>query len=229
MDRALFYSCGEMPQPGDGEMPKINQQGTQQGEMLEDEKTVRTTGNLLEAIHAQKDFEAQEEEKRKASLPPVFEDWIAKQPEEIQKMYEAHTSGLKGALKTERESAKNHQKRLAEITKLLGSDPEKAKQEMDKLAEENKASQARIEFLEDAMKPEIECLNPAAAWLVAQGKGLFRSNGVPDWKSIREEAPELFGKRTVRTHGGDGTGEEAPKKWNINDAMREKMKEARGG
>ena len=200
-------------------MPKTNQQGTQQETPPEGEDQEMKKGAQQGAG----------EGAVAGGTPADFDTFMKTQPEEIQKLYGDHTAGLKKALSSEREQGKNYQKRLEGITKLLGSDPEKAKQEMDKLAEENKASQARIEFLEDAMKPEIECLNPAAAWLVAQGKGLFRSNGTPDWKSIREEAPELFGKRTVRTHGGDGTGEEAPKKWNINDAMREKMKEARGG
>ena len=48
----------------------------------------------------------------------TWEAWLEKQPEEVRKMYETHTSGLKTALNSEREKAKTAtaaQKRLQEL------------------------------------------------------------------------------------------------------------------
>jgi hypothetical protein len=171
---------------------------------------------------------ATEQGKGASEMLVDFETFLATQPEQVRKLYDTHVSGLKTALTSEREQGKTLQTRLSDIKKLFGSDPEKAKQEFDKLSEDYKVAQSRIEFLEEAVKPEVECLNPAAAWLVATGKGLFNSKGVPDWKAIREEAPQLFGKPTVRSHGGNGMGDDrTPRPFNMNDAVRENIQRKR--
>ena len=154
--------------------------------------------------------------------PATYEQWFDKQDPETKELVGKSMAQMIAKNKAISEEREKMQGSLEGIKKLFGSDPEKAKQEMDKLSDDYKAAQQRIEFLEDATREEIQCLNPAAAWLVAKGKNLFNSKGAPDWKAVREEAPELFGKRTVRTHGGDGTGETPPKKMTINDAIRDR-------
>jgi hypothetical protein len=161
--------------------------------------------------------------------PATYEQWFDKQDPETKELVGKSMAQMIAKNKAISEEREKMQGSLEGIKKLFGSDPEKAKQEMDKLSDDYKAAQQRIEFLEDATREEIQCLNPAAAWLVAKGKNLFNSKGAPDWKAVREEAPELFGKRTVRTHGGDGTGETPPKKMTINDAIRDRLREKRGG
>jgi hypothetical protein len=149
-----------------------------------------------------------------------FADFLATQPPEIQELYKQDVRGLKGAYKAQMDEREALQDRLKSITKLIGSDPEKAKQEMDKLAEENKANRLQIEFLEDASKPEVECLNPKAAWIIARDQKLFRANGTTDWKALREAAPEIFGKVKVVTNAGDGTNGKPQGKPNMNDSLR---------
>jgi hypothetical protein len=163
------------------------------------------------------------------ATPPTYDDWIAKQDPATKDLVTKRMEKLDATNKAIRKERDDMQGRFEGVKKLFGSDPEKAKQEMDKLSDDYKAAQQRIEFLEDATREEIQCLNPAAAWLVAKGKNLFNSKGAPDWKAVREEAPELFGKRTVRTHGGDGTGDTTPKTATINDAIRDRIREKRGG
>lgn len=156
----------------------------------------------------------------KKTVPANFSEFLATQPVEIKELYEQDVHGLKGAYKSQQEEAKKLDERLKGITKLLGTDPEKAKSEMDKLSTDLQEANRKIEFLQDAGKPEIECLDTNLAWLLATSKGLFRANGSPDWPAIRKEAPRLFGKPVVEINAGAGTGNGAGGKANMDDWIR---------
>lgn len=84
----------------------------------------------------------------------AWEAWLAKQTEDVRKMYEEHTSGLKSALKSERDKAKaatDQAKRLAEL-----EEAEKKRKESE-LSELQKAQTKQAE-LEKQIAQQAEAL-----------------------------------------------------------------------
>lgn len=143
--------------------------------------------------------------------PESFQEFLKAQSGEVQTLYAADVKGLKNSLKAAREERDALQERIEAITKTL-PDTEKAKKEFERLSEDFKAAQQRIEFLESAVDPQVECLNPAAAWIIANTNKLFRSTGQPDWGEIRKAAPQLFGKPAEDIDAGSGTNGGGPPK-----------------
>ena len=150
-----------------------------------------------------------------------FEQFLEKQPESVQKLYETHTSGLKSALQKERDSKKDLDDQLKAATAKAekGSDLEKTLLELQK---QSAASERRARFAEEAITPEIGCTNVKAAFALAVAEDLFKKSGDPDWEAIKKAAPELFKKPGSTTSGkaGDGTGEDGKPKRSMNDLLR---------
>lgn len=136
-----------------------------------------------------------------------FDKWLGEQPEQVRGGLEKHTSGLKSALENERTQRKDFARQLKDLTGKAekGSEAEKALGEMSSRLEQ---SERRAAFYEEAGKPENGCINPKAAFLVAQADDLFKRSGEPDWTAIKAAAPELFGRKTPP--GNAGTGKESP-------------------
>jgi hypothetical protein len=187
-----------MPDQGDGEMPATNgnTNAIQQGQ-----------GGTGTTDAEQQNQQGAAGQQAQQQVPANFESWLKeKGGEEGQALYQQHIAGLQNTVTATRKERDDLTRRVAEIKKTLGTDPEKAKSEMDRLTTEIQDANRRIEFLEEAGKPGTECLNASAAWLVAQAGNLFRANGSPDWKAVREAAPQLFGKPALEIGAGAGTG-----------------------
>jgi len=185
-----------MPKRGDGEMP--GQNGNQSDPKGQGQGGTGTENNAQQQGQQQTAGQQQQE-------PKDFEGWLAaKGDDNARALYQQHIAGLQHTVTATRDERDALEQRVTGIKKMLGTDPEKAKSEMDRLTTEIQEANRRIEFLEEATKPEMQCLNPSAAWLVAKAKGLFRSNGSPDWRSIQTEAPQLFGKPVVEINAGAG-------------------------
>lgn len=88
-----------------------------------------------------------------------------------------------------------------------GSDPERALGELQAKAD---AAERRAAFAEDAGRPEIGCINPRVAWMVAEAGAMFSKAGLPDWQAIRQAAPELFRRAAGSADGGAGN-QQAPR------------------
>lgn len=95
-----------------------------------------------------------------------------------------------------------------------------AQKQLESMAAQLEISEKRASFLEEAMRPEIECRNPGAAWTIAKANDLFDKRGAPDWKAIRTAAPELFGKQIANANAGAGTGQPPAKQNTMNDFIR---------
>lgn len=143
-----------------------------------------------------------------AEAPFDFDGWLGEQPEHVRKGYEGKTQGLHSALERERQERKEMSKQLKELLPKAekGSEAEKALGEMSTRLEQ---ANQRAAFVEEAIRPEIGCRNPKAAFLVAQADGLFKRSGDPDWTAIKQAAPELFGS-TKTPPGNGGNGRESP-------------------
>lgn len=161
-----------------------------------------------------------------AAAPFSFDEWLEEQPDHVKQGYEGHTSGLKTALETERSQRKALASELKKLSGQAekGSEAEKALGEMSSRLEQ---AEQRVAFMEEAIRPEIGCSNPKAAFLVAQADNLFKRSGEPDWAAIRAAAPELFGTRkTPPGNAGSGNGSPPAQKADMNSWIRTM---ARGG
>jgi hypothetical protein len=81
------------------------------------------------------------------------------------------------------------------------------------------ATERRATFVEEAVKPGIDCRNPKAAYAYAVTVDAFDRKGNPDWALLKREIPELFGKSSPPAHGGSGT-EIPPQANDINSMIR---------
>jgi len=155
----------------------------------------------------------------------TFEAFLTEQPEAIKALYETTVSGLKSALESERES----RKKLSEQVKSLapqvekGSELEKRLAETARMlqeAEQREAESSRhAKFIDQAIRPGVNCTNPKAAYALATAEGLFSEQGEPDWEKLRTLAPELFRVAGITAAGATGkvTGDD------INALIRRKI------
>ena len=153
------------------------------------------------------------------TTPATWDDYMAAQSEEIRALYETQTSGLKSALTSEREQRKGLAKELREATAKVaeGSDTRKA---LDEITQRYERAEKRASFFEEAGQSDVGCVNPKAAYLVASADDLYTRSGDPDWKAIREAAPELFQRNATTVNAGAGTGQAPPVSTGMNEFIR---------
>ena len=152
-----------------------------------------------------------------SATPASWDEFMAKQPEEVKALYATHTTGLQNTVKATRQERDDLAKQTKELlTKVeKGSEAEKAL--TDTLAK-LEASERRAAFLEEATRPEIGCRNPKAAYALAQAEQLFDRRGAPAWADIKAAAPELFGAPAAPpANAGTGTGTPPASGKNMND------------
>lgn len=136
--------------------------------------------------------------------PASWEDFLNGQPEEIKVLYTTHSAGLLNTVKSTRKERDD----LARDLKSAAAKMEEgsaARTQLEQVSSRLEMAEKRASFLEDAMRPEVQCKNPKAAWLLAQAGDLFDKQGRPDWTTIKTEAPELFGAPTANANAGNGT------------------------
>lgn len=156
--------------------------------------------------------------------PATWEDALALLPEEQKVLYEQHTAGLKNTVQATRQERDDLQKSLREITTALGKDPAAAAKLLDEMSTQLELATRRAEFVEQAVRPEIGCTNPGAAFAIAQAQGLFDARGNLNWDTLRAAVPELFRKPAPPAgNAGVGTGVAPPGKRSMDDIIRAKM------
>ena len=140
------------------------------------------------------------------NAPRTWDTVLASLPEADRALYEAHTTGLRNTVQATRQERDALQQQLGELTKALGkNDPEAAKALLAQMTAELDTSRRRADFLEAAVRPEIGCSNPGAAFAIAQAQGLFDARGNPNWDAIKAAVPELFRKPIPAGNAGAGT------------------------
>jgi len=155
------------------------------------------------------------------ATPATWEAFLEKQPAEVKALYTSHSEGLLNTVKATRDERDSFKKDLAKLAKNAEAGSEAQKQ-LEAMTAQLEITERRASFLEDAVKPEIECRNPGAAWVIAKAQDLFTKNGQPDWKQIKASAPELFGKVIANANAGNGTGTPPAKPNTMNDFIRNK-------
>jgi len=167
-------------------------------------------------------------EDKSGEKPPEnkdFEGWLKAQPDDVQKLYGEHITGLKNtvsATRTERDEFKN-QLRDAIKNAEKGS---KLEGDLTAMVAKLDSANARADFYETA--PTAKCKNPKAAFAIMVANDLRTHTGEPDWKSIREAAPELFGDAAANAAAGAGTLNPPPPSNTPNAAMNDFLRGKRG-
>jgi len=149
----------------------------------------------------------------------TFESWLGSQDETVKGLIDAHIKGLKSALESERAQRSDLARQLRDVTAKAekGSELEKALMEVSTQLE---AAERRAAFYEEAGRPEIGCLNPKAAFALAQAEDLFDKRGRVDWEALKASAPELFRPRVPQGNAGLGTSGPPPAHKSMNDFIR---------
>jgi hypothetical protein len=156
--------------------------------------------------------------------PENFTDFIKAQPEKIQLLFESHEKGLKNTVEATRKERDDLSKQLRDAAKNVEKGS-KLEAQLQELAGKLDNANARATFYE--MAPLMECRNPKAAFAIMAELDLKTRSGEPDWKSIKEAAPELFGKAGATANAGAGTQQQTLKSdphTVINDFIRGKGK-----
>lgn len=139
-----------------------------------------------------------------------WEEWINKQPDDIKGLYQGHVTGLQNTVKATRDERDALKQQIKDLLPKAekGSELEKSLTDFSTKLE---VAERRATFVEEAIKPEIGCRNPKAAYALASADNLFDRRGNPDWTAIKAAAPELFGAPSVNGNAGAGTDKQPPK------------------
>jgi hypothetical protein len=143
--------------------------------------------------------------------PVVFDTWIQGQPDEVKAAYTTHVQGLRNTVQATRQERDALSQQLSQLQTALGKNsPDEVKHLVEQMTHDLEAANRRAAFVEEAVRAEIACSNPKAAYALAQAENLFDRRGNPDWAAIRAAAPELFGGNGRSAippgHAGAGTG-----------------------
>lgn len=150
--------------------------------------------------------------------PLAFETWIGQQDEQVKSLVDGHVKGLRTALDSLKQQREELRSALADAAKNVEG---QSKAAIEKMTAQVEQAERRAGFAEEAVKPEIGCTNPRAAYLVAEAQQLFDRRGNPDWEAIKAAVPELFRKTVPPGNAGEGTRNPPPGKLGMNDWIRQ--------
>lgn len=146
---------------------------------------------------------------------PTFDGWLAKQDEGTRALLDKHTAGLKSALDDEKSTRKQLAKQIAELSKQA-DEGSALKAALEKTSNEYALTSRKATFYEGAPS---DLRNLKLAWLAAQDADLIDKEGNADWKALRTQAPELFGKVTPG-NAGNGAGQTGQGTRDMNSYIR---------
>jgi hypothetical protein len=152
--------------------------------------------------------------------PASWEEYMASLPDDLQGLYEAHTTGLRNTVQATRSERDALSRQLADITKALGKDPSEAKRLLEQMSSDLDSARLRADFYEIAGRPETGCSNPRLALLAAQEIGAIDAKGRVSWETLKTQFPELFQKRAPDGRAGVGTGTPPPARIDMNAMIR---------
>ena len=134
-----------------------------------------------------------------------WDTWHKALPEPAQQLIAQRESGLKTALASERDARKTAEKDLRDVAAKLEKGSE-AQNEVIKLADAVAEGTAKADFYEEAHKAGVS--NLKLAYHVASTEGFMDKRGNANFDKMKEQYPELFGRKAPPPSGnaGDGTG-----------------------
>ena len=136
----------------------------------------------------------------------TFESWFESQPDNVKTLINNHTSGLKSALKAERDNAKSLNSQLKELQGKADKGSE-LEQQLNSLQAKLTESERHANFIDGATG--AGCTNAKACYKLAKADpDLWKRDGSPDWDAIKETAPEFFQKKQSSGNAGSGTSQD---------------------
>lgn len=168
----------------------------------------------------------QQQNSGSGETPETWDAWLAGRPEAeratITKLHEAHTTGLRSALQSERDGRKALETQIRDLQKSAekGSANE---QKLTEMVTQLENANRRADFLEAAVKPEVGLTDLEAAWVLVNAKpdDYLTKRGI-DFALLKERHPGLFkaATPTPRGNAGSGTGGTTPSGASMNDYIR---------
>lgn len=143
--------------------------------------------------------------------PQDFATWLEAQDEPTKELYKEHTSGLKSALDSERETRRTLEKELREAA-AAAEDGSEAKRKLEEATAHVQKANAQADFFEAAHAAGVADLR--LAWLAVQESDSLRDrSGKADFVRLKEQHPALFAdaKKLPAGHAGAGASPDAPK------------------
>lgn len=153
-----------------------------------------------------------------AQNAPTFETWYAGLDAATKALIDGNTAGLKTALSSERTQRQELARQIADAQKGAGKDTDLAKQ-LAAVQNTLALTERRANFNEEAMRPDVGCVNVKVAWALAQAEDLFDRQGRPDWNALKAAAPELFRRAGAGSADG-GAGNNQTPKVGMNEMIR---------
>lgn len=148
----------------------------------------------------------------------IYDNWVSKQPVEVQEMLERQQKALRSALVDERQQRRNLHKQVKAL-EVKASTSTVTADEVARLQTTLKEAQRQARFYESLPG---DCANPKLAFLAAKDMGFMTDAGTVNWDGLRQEAPQLFAKIVVPSANA-GTGAKqggATGETNMNDIIR---------
>lgn len=137
---------------------------------------------------------------------PTWETVLAGLTEAQRALYEGHTQGLRGALKTERGQRQDLAGQLKAATGKLEEGSE-ARDALEKVTGQLELATKRADFVTAAVGAGVR--DAGLAWLAAVELDAFNRKGEPDFAALKGAHPGLFGQAAAaKGNAGDGTGSE---------------------
>ncbi len=156
----------------------------------------------------------------------VYENWLSKQPGEIQELVTRQQRALRDALVDER----SRRKQLSASVKALEAKTtgnQDVQSELAAMRGQLVDAQQRTQFYESAPS---DVANPRLAFIAAREIGAISEKGERvDWDLIRREMPELFRKVSIPTaNAGAGAKQDGAAGTSMNDFIRTALSRQRG-
>lgn len=146
----------------------------------------------------------------------TFDGWIAKQDEAAKAVIESHTSGLKSALNSERETRKELEKQIRQLAGSAQKEGE-LKGQLEQMSAQFELLERKASFIEDAHREGVT--NSKALFILATAGNHFDKKGNADFAALKAEFPEFFKKLVPQGNAGEGAGTQAPAQ-TMNDIIR---------
>ena len=149
---------------------------------------------------------------------PTFETWYAGLDATVKGLVDGHVQGLRTALASERVERGTLTRQIKDIQDKAGKGSDLEKQLSD-LQATLTATERKAAFVEDAIRPEVGCVNVKAAYALAVADELFDRQGRPDWNALKAAAPELFRRAGAGSVDG-GAGARSDPRLDMNSIIR---------
>jgi len=137
----------------------------------------------------------------------TFDSWLDGQDDSVKELVNKRFEALTNTVKATRNERDDFRKQLKELSGKAKEGSE-LRTALDEMGAKLELAELKATFVEEAIKPEIQCKNVKAAWLLAQADGFFDKRGNVNWSGLKSAAPELFGPVIPSGAGGNGRQQE---------------------